>query len=245
MSLTSSDLKLFCSQNMPEDDISTSGGTINTQVKPEFTQMTANSVIAIVSDGADTRNVTITGRRPNGVIDSETLTLNGTTEVVGTKTFERLLKVMASTTSASRTITIKQGSGGSTLGTIEPNMLGFRIVFYNSKSESATVKRFEKLCWKNVHDSLALTDAVHRLSADPLGKIRVGLDTAKNSSSSVSNRKTVPSGVTFVDDNVDQSVPSGYLDAGEFIGVWIEQTLAANDPAAKGSFTLQLSGASI
>jgi hypothetical protein len=245
MPLSSSDLKLFCSQYMPEDDTSTSGGTINTQVKPEFTQMTANSVIAIVSDGADTRSVTITGRRPNGIIDSETLTLNGTTEVVGTKTFERLLKVLAATTSASRTVTVKQGSGGSTLGTIEPNMLGFRIVFYKSKSESSQVKRYEKLCWKNTHGSLALADAMHRLSADPLGKIRVGLDTTKSSSSSVSNRKTVPSGVTFVDDNVDQAVPGDYLDAGEFIGVWIEQTLAANDPAAKGSFTLQLSGASI
>lgn len=245
MSLSSSDLKLYCSVNMPEDDTSPSGGAINTQVKPEFTQLTANSVIAIVSDGPDTRNVTITGRLPSGIIDSETLALNGATEVVGTKTFERVLKVMVSTTDANRTVTVKQGSGGSTIGTIEPNMLGFRITFYNAASESTSVSRYEKVFWKNTHDSLALLEAVHRLSADPSGKIMVGLAPSKDDTASVPNRKTAPSGVTFVDDNVDQSVPSGHLNYGEAIGVWIKQTLNANDPAQKSSYTLRIAGKSI
>ncbi len=245
MSVQSADLKLFCSANMPENDTATSGGGIDAQMKPEFTQLTANSVIALVSDGTDTRTVTITGRLPNGVIDSEALQLNGATEVVGTKTFERLLKVVASATDAARTVSVKQGSGGTVLGTIDPGMLGFRIVFYNSASEDAAVSRYEKVFWKNTHASLALLEAVHRLSADPSGKIMVGLATAKDDTGSVANRKTAPSGITFVDDNVDQDVPQGYLGAGEAIGVWIKQTLAANDPAQKSSFTLRLAGKSI
>lgn len=245
MSLASTDLKLYCSANMPEDDSSTSGGAINTQVKPEFTQLSANSVIALVSDGADTRQVTITGRLPSGIIDSETLQLNGTTEVVGSKTFKYILKVLAATTDASRTITLKQGSGGSTIGTIDPGTLGFRITFYNAASESSSVSRYEKVFWKNTHASLALLEAVHRLSADPSGKIMVGLAPSKDDTASVANRKTAPSNVTFVDDNVDQNVPTGNLDYGEAIGVWIKQTLAANDPAQVSSYTLQLSGKSI
>jgi hypothetical protein len=245
MSVGANDLILYCSQNMPEDDTSPSGGAIDTTVRPEFTQLTTNSVIALVSDGADTRNVTITGRLPSGVIDSETLQLNGTTEVVGTKTFERVLKVLAATTDANRTVTVRQGPGGTAIGYIYPNEKGFRITFYRSQSESSTVSRYEKLFWKNVHVSLALLDAVNRLSADPSGKIMVGLAPSKNDSGSVTNRKTVPSGVTFVDDNVDQNVPEGYLNAGEAIGVWVKQTLAANDPAAKSTYTLRIAGTSI
>jgi hypothetical protein len=135
MPITSSDLVLYNSANMPTDD------TVHL-VEPSilcvgqfFTQMTANAQLALVSSGSDTRQVTITGRKTDGTYTSETVTLNGTTEVLTTNTYERLLRAEASATHASNTITIRQGSGGSTLATIPPNERGVTAMFINSASE--------------------------------------------------------------------------------------------------------------
>lgn len=85
--------------------------------------LSANSAIAAVSDsGTDARTLTIMGKDANGVYQTETLTLNGTTEVVGTLTFSQVLACYLSATDAA-TVTIRQGSGGSTIGTIGPNKI--------------------------------------------------------------------------------------------------------------------------
>lgn len=86
-----------------------------------MTALSANSVIAVVSDGADTRVVTLIGENAAGVAQTQTLTLNGTTEVVGGLTFARLYSASVPSTDASRTITIRQGAGGATRGTIGIN----------------------------------------------------------------------------------------------------------------------------
>lgn len=85
--------------------------------------LSQNSQIAVVSDGSDTRQVTIKGLNASGTLTIETLTLNGTTEVLSTNTFSKVYLVYASALNSSRTITIKQGSGGSTRGTIGPNKI--------------------------------------------------------------------------------------------------------------------------
>jgi len=81
----------------------------------------ANAVVAVVSDGADTRQVTIVGEDASGNRQTETLTLNGTTEVVGALTFSKLYGAYVASLSASRIVTIRQGSGGTTRGTIGIN----------------------------------------------------------------------------------------------------------------------------
>jgi len=81
----------------------------------------ANAVVAVVSDGADTRQVTIVGENASGNRQSETLTLNGTTEVVGALTFSKLYGAYVASLSGSRIVTIRQGSGGTTRGTIGIN----------------------------------------------------------------------------------------------------------------------------
>ncbi len=81
----------------------------------------ANAVVAIVSDGADTRQVTIVGEDASGNRQQEVLTLNGTTEVVGALTFSKLYGAYAASLSGSRIVTIRQGSGGTTRGTIGVN----------------------------------------------------------------------------------------------------------------------------
>ncbi len=245
MPIAASDLVLYASANMPTNDTDPSGGAVATTVRPVFTQMTANAQIAVVSDGADTRSITILGRKPDGALVSEVLTLNGTTEVLSTNTYERLLRATLSSANASRTVTIKQGAGGSTLATIPPNEVGITATFIDSSSSGSTENRYEKVFWRNNHASLTLTNAKVTLTADPAGKIRIGLATAKNDTGSVTNRKTAPAGVTFVDDNVAVDVPGGTLEAGSAIGVWVNQTLAPNDAPVRSTYTLQLAGTSV
>jgi len=86
-----------------------------------MTAFGANAVVAVVSDGADTRQITIVGEDASGNRQTETLTLNGTAEVVGSLTFSKVYAVYASALSATRTVTIKQGSGGTTRGNIGTN----------------------------------------------------------------------------------------------------------------------------
>src|SRR3989344_1805498 len=57
----------------------------------------------------------------SGNRQSETLTLNGTTEVVGALTFSKLYCAYVASLSGSRIVTIRQGSGGTTRGTIGVN----------------------------------------------------------------------------------------------------------------------------
>lgn len=247
MPITSAELILFGSANRPEDDATASGGAIATTVRPVFTDFTGNQTIRVSSDGADTRTVTIDGRNTAGANVTEVLTLNGTTPVNGTQVFERISSVDLSATDAARTVTVQTNEATpQTIGTIPPNELGFYRMFRNSASDPAAAKvRYEKVFWKNTNASLTLNQAQVTLTADPAAKIRMGVATTKNDTTSVANRLTAPTGITFVDDNVAQAVPGNTLEAGSAIGVWIEQTLAAGDAAQKTTFTLKLDGTTV
>lgn len=242
MPIAAADLKLFGSANMPDDDTSTSGGAIALATKPFFTQFGAAARPEIVStSAADTMTVTIEGRNAAGAVISEANALNGTTPVLFAATYERILKVTLASAAAG-TVTVKEGAGGTTRVTIEP---GFTLVvsfFRKSSSEAAQVKRYEKPFWKNTHGTLTLTSATIKLTADPAAKIQIGGEASKDGTQSVTNRKTAPGSVTFVDDNVAQNVPGTTLEAGVAIGVWVEQTLAAADSPVKSTFTLELAG---
>ena len=244
MSITAAELIAHGSAGRPEDDSATSGGAIDLTHRPEMTQLTSNSVVAAVSDGADVRTVTVTGRNATGAIDTEILTLTGAVEVVGAKTFERILKLEASAPDASRTVTVTQGSAGPTRATITPNEQDRSGMFLKSASEASPVDRYEKFFWKNTNATLTLNSAEVELTADPATKIKISLAATKDDTGSTTNRKTSPGGV-FVDDGVAIAVPSGVLAAGEAIGTWMEQALAADDAAQKTTFTTQLSGTTV
>ena len=102
----------------------------------------ANAVVAIVSDGADTRQVTIVGEDASGNRQSETLTLNGTTEVVGSFTFSKLYGASVASLSASRIVTIRQGSGGTTRGTIGVNKK-ISFIWYGKRYSGGSVVNAE------------------------------------------------------------------------------------------------------
>lgn len=185
-----------------------------------------------------------TGRLATGALDTEVLTLNGTTEVVGAKTWERILSAVLSASSGTRTVTLKQGSGGTTRHTFAPNQTAAYIFFQNSASESGSTTRDEKFFWKNTNGTLTLNSATVTLTADPASKITIALAATKNDSGSIANRKA-GTGLTYSDDNVALSVPGGVLAAGDAIGVWPRLSLGAGDAAQKTSFTTQLAGTTV
>jgi hypothetical protein len=77
----------------------------------------AAAKVALVSDGADTRSCDVWGYDAAGDPLMETVVLTGAAEVLSVATFSDVLAVHT-TTSGSRTVTIKQGTGGTTRGQI-------------------------------------------------------------------------------------------------------------------------------
>lgn len=244
MAIVASDLILYTSLNHPVNDSGTSGGGIDVTRRPEFTQFTTSAVVALVSDGADTRSVDVVYRDATGALVTETLALTGAVEVTTVGTAERLLAVTIATSSGSRTVSVKQGSGGTVRATIPPNEVGVTACFISSASEAGTVDRHEKLFWRNAHGSLTLNSAEITLTADPSARIKMGLAASKNDTSSIANRKATPGGVSFVDDNVAVAVPTGAMASGDRIGMWIQQGLLASDAPFKSTFTTRCTGIS-
>jgi hypothetical protein len=245
MPIVATDLIAYGSANRPSDDVTTTGGAIATTDRPDITQLTANALIAVISDGADTRTVTVQGRNSAGGVVSENIVLTGAVQAVGSTTFERILTITLSASDATRTVTVRQGAGGATIATIGPNETTRTAFFRQSASEASIAIRYEKLFWKNNHATLTLNSAQVRLTADPDARVRMGLAPAINDTATIANRKAAPAGVTFVDDGVYQSVPGGALTAGDRIGTWLEQNLPANDTAHRTTFTTELSGTSV
>ena len=130
MSVSSSDIIVLGSANMPENDSSTSGGAIDTATKIIFTDISATDEVEIVSDsGSDTsQTVTIYGRDSGGNIVSEAETLNGTTVVTTAQTFERILKITLNTAAAG-TVTVRKESDNVTIATMAAGITTVRRPF--------------------------------------------------------------------------------------------------------------------
>ncbi len=92
--------------------------------------LTASSHIALVASAADVRTVTLIGENTNGAYLSESKVITGTTEVLSTNIFSKLYSVSVTTISGTSVITIKQGTGGITLGTIAVST--YSAILYSS-----------------------------------------------------------------------------------------------------------------
>lgn len=244
MSITAAELIAYSVASIPIDDVSTSGGAIDATRRPVFTQFTSNAVLSLTSSAADTRVVAVTGRDATGAVVTENMTLNGTTEVLSTNTYERIQSVYAASSSGTLTITVKQGAGGSVVTTIPINEIGFHMMFQNAASAASTQTRFEKMFWKNTDATLTLTSSTMTLTVDASTKINIGVETSTGGTTSVANRLAVPANPTFVGVGTAQNIPGtgANLAAGVAIGVWVRQSLLSNDAAQKNSFTTQLAG---
>ncbi len=242
MAITAADILKYQSANMPEADTGTSGGAISTVGKlEEFVQATATIPKAASSSAADTtQTLTITGRLATGVIDSDVMTLTGTGQVTFTKSFAYILKAVLSAACAG-IVTIYMNNGSTVIVAIPIGKTSNRRLFYDSVSGVAEKVLYEKEYWKNEHATLTLNVALLRLTADASTKVKIGVETAGDQSST--NRLTAPTGPTYVDDNVDIDITS--LAAGASKGLWIQLTLAASDAAFVSNYTTRLSGTTV
>jgi hypothetical protein len=100
MPLTLSDLKIYGSATMPDDNTTTNiGGAIDKAKKVDFTDNTGGTFQAVSSSSADTtQTMTITGRNSVGSFTTEAKTLSGTSPVLFVTSWERLLKTVKSAT---------------------------------------------------------------------------------------------------------------------------------------------------
>ncbi len=112
--------------NTADDDEPTAGNLV---------AFSAPAKVALISDGADTRQVYVLGV-VGGVPTVETVTLTGSSEVLSIATFDDApYLLMAGSVSASRTVTVKEGTGGTTRGTIDIGKIScFRWITAASKS---------------------------------------------------------------------------------------------------------------
>lgn len=244
MSIVASDLVAFASANMPSDDASTVGGAIDLLRRIDFTQMAANDTVRFKSSSAGdtTQTGTITGRKADGSVASETLTINGTTNVTFANTYERILKFELSATCAG-TVTVERTTGSTLIRTVPIGERGFMAIFRQLASDPSTTKTYYgKFFWKNTNGSLALTSSQVVENADPSGKITHALDTALDASTSAATRLTAPTGPSGYASSAANVPNSQNLSSGSAIGAWLKLDLSAGDAALKTTYTSEIDG---
>lgn len=95
----------------------------NDNAQGNMSAFAADALAALVSDGTDTRTVTLFGLDDSGtpVPTTENVVLTSASEVLSSTTWSSLWGFYVDNTDGSRTVTLKEGSGGTTRGTIGPN----------------------------------------------------------------------------------------------------------------------------
>lgn len=104
-----------------------------------MTAFTATAVVSVASDGGDTRGFTVRGLDGSGTPVTETGTLNGTTQVLTSATFSKVYSVSLDALSGTRSVTVKQASGGTTRGTIGVNKVVCWL-WVNATSKATAIK---------------------------------------------------------------------------------------------------------
>ena len=259
MAITSDDIVVYGSANMPEDDTSSAGGAIDEATIVTFTDVPESGVAASTvrvrsSTSEINKTVRLTGRLVSGVEYQQTVTLSGITNVPfpdGTGDLGRILKIelfgvgagSTTPTAATGTITVSRpGSPEIVVAAMKPGVTSVRSLFYGAAAEvtgGSSKDYYEKVFVKNEHATLTLLDAVIKQGTDSLGKVTSSLGTP---TSTIANRLTAPTGTTFNDS--DKTI-SGGLDADETQSLWLKLTLDAGDAPAKGTYTLNVEGTTI
>lgn len=255
MPIENTELVCYLGASIAEDDESTVGGAIRDTdhasggAIPLVVELGAADTLTVVSDGTDSRDVTITGRLASGAIDSDTITLNDTTPVAGEVEFARILKIVADAKDATNTITVARENGGQEVqATLGPNVTEARRLFYDLASTSSEKTAYDKVYWKNEDDALTLTNASITFVSHPAeaSTVEVATEAALDDSTTIADRLTEPAGgLTWVNDSADAAVPTGQIPAGSHVGVWLKVVLAANNAAFTGTVSTQLSGTTV
>lgn len=252
MPVVDTDIVVYGSATMPDDDAGLNvGGAIDTTKRVVFTDISPAGTMEVVSSAAGdtTQSITVTGRNAAGEVITDTKTLNGTTVVAMTGTFERILKAVISATHAG-TVTLRKASAGGDLMSFEPGVLQIRRPFYNAVADvagGAQKTYYEKVFFKNNHGTLSLTSAqIAEVAGGLADSVEFALEASLSGSDTNgagNNRQVAPGGYTF--NSAAKAVAnSGNHSAGAGQGTWLKLTLPAGASATKGVYTLRETGQS-
>lgn len=249
MPIVAADIVAYGSASMPDDDTPVNiGGAIDLTIRVVFTDIVATDQIEALSDNAGdtTQNLDIFGRNAAGEIINESNLLTGTSVVLWTATYERVLKAVldASTTGV---ITVRDQDTDTTIMLFASGELEIRRPFYDSaadESGGASRDYHDKIFFKNNHASLTLTNAVVKENADPSGNVAFSLESTLDGSDTNgggNNRLVAPGGHTF--DSTDKNVANSQnLTALAAQGCWLRLTLAAGAAANNTTVTMRVTG---
>lgn len=233
MPITFFDQVIVCAASRPDDDVSTVGGAADPAARPIDNQPSAASDIAMVSDGTDTRSVTLEYEDAGGEVQTAVQSLSGTTEVTFGASTADILRITAASADANRTVTIREGAGGVTLHTLNPNETEAIKPFRKAEAGDAEKDYQEKYFLLNNGDPVRLLDYAE--FADPDAAIAFALEGVVNGTGTTANRLTAP-GLTF-----DSSPKSGGdLGTGDAQGIWYRQTVAAGAGRGAGTWTTRV-----
>ncbi len=112
MSVLPSDIVVYGSANMPEADGTITGGAVDFTRRVAFYDIAPAGTVDVISSSASdiATKITYYGRDPTGVIQIQTLTLNGQTWVAGAQPLERLLYAALSGATANGPVTNPGGT---------------------------------------------------------------------------------------------------------------------------------------
>lgn len=253
MSVVASDIVVYGTQNMPQDDLSTAGGAINSGIRVVFDDIQLNSIIYSSSSSAsDSGNLSVTGRDAAGILISESIGLSGTSTVSGSQVFERIIACSVDTVAVGD-ISVSGGipSGVPTktsIGTIYSNESGFQRIFYDATANSlggSDKTLYEKVFVKNNNSTTALQAAtITEVSNGLYNIITFGLEKSLNYDESVANRLNAPTGVTSYGDGAS-GVAGSNLTALDAQGVWVKLFLANGSSSQNSFYRLQVEGTTV
>lgn len=243
----------YLSANRPEDDSSTSGGAVDTNMRlmlrsdGDSLNGGSGDQVDLVSDSAsDTQSVDLAGYDTSDTWQTESVTLTGTTNVQSTNTYKHLRKVEAAS-DAVGTITIAEYNSGSPteLFTITAGERGRAALFLKAEANAgggATKYLYEKVFVYSSGSTYSGGDFYN--SEDEDSELAFDLEMSSDStttggSESVANRATEPStGGTYSwadhasgDKHTVGDAEDGALTDTEAQGVWVRLTLAAGRSA--------------
>ena len=247
MAVTSSDLVLYASANMPLNDNNTSGGAINSGIRVTFTDPSSAAQLIIFSSSASDTSQTLAlkGRNAAGSIITENMSLDGTTNVTSSNTFERVLIAELSDVGVGN-ITVS-GNGVNQIAEIPIGESGFLRPFYDATTSASSSKTlYEKIFVKNNNTSSTLDGAtlIPVAATGLASQITYGIEDGKASPQSVSNRTTAPTGVDAFGSGASGVYPNGtgVLTAYDYQGFWLKMSLEANESAINSFYEIQVSG---
>lgn len=249
MSVTTSDIKIYASANMPRGNTTTSGGAINSGTRVVFTDMSTTTWIwASGTTSNETGTLTLRGRNAAGQIISENIQITGTATKKSTNQYERILEMYYTKAAHSGNINIKESGTWTLLAQMEPRVTGIRRPFYDATADApggAQRVFYEKVFVRNNNNTNALLSAqVTEVSSGLFAKVQFGLENKLNAQWSIPARTgaTTPSGVPFYGAGASGIPNGGDLPAAQHQGMWLQLTLAAGDAATNSFYQFKVTG---